>query len=143
MKQAVLFGVNTLFNFCAASRGNGSARIRENGLLLHAQLPTPRSRLSSESERLRDPVGQIILGRRDVDLDDAQFETLRLPAKAFGEHPIALEQVVQGPGRITGLPSDLPQRAPAVERSPAEAGRRQESDCMIGHTEERLYQAWQ
>jgi hypothetical protein len=53
----------------------------------------------SEPERFGHSLGQIILGHRGVDRDDRQFQPPRFPARAFGEHPIAFEQVVQGPLR--------------------------------------------
>ena len=56
-------------------------------------------RAGSQPERCCHPPGQILLGHGGVDLDGAQFETLRLLAEAFGEHPITLEQIAQGPLR--------------------------------------------
>lgn len=76
----------------------------------------------SEPEYFRHPLGQVIFGHRGVDPDDRQLETLRFLAEESGEHPVTLEQVTQGPLRIAGLIGDLPQRAPAGERGPAELG---------------------
>ena len=68
-----------------------------------------RQVFTSESERFREPLGQAILGHRGIDLDDVQSETLRLLAEACGEHPVALEQVVQGRLRVAGPAGDVPQ----------------------------------
>jgi SAM-dependent methyltransferase len=102
-----------------------------------------RQHAGLESERFRHPPGQIILGHRVVDCDDAQPELLSFLAEAFREHPISFEQVVQGALRISGLPGDLPQRAPAVEGGPAEVGRREKPHGVIRHSEEWLHEAWQ
>jgi hypothetical protein len=57
--------------------------------------------------------------------------------------PVTLQQVIQGPLRITGLVSDLPQRAAAGERGPAEAGRRQEPDGVTRLGQQRFHKARQ
>jgi hypothetical protein len=85
----------------------------------------------SQFERFRYPPGQIILGHRGVDLDDTQVKTPRFLADAFGEHLITREQIAQGPFRVTRVPGDLAQRAPTVERGPAELWRREEPNRMM------------
>src|SRR6266511_1540576 len=97
----------------------------------------------SEPECFHYLLGQVILGHRGVNLDDAHPEVVGFLVKAFREHPITFEQIVQGPLRLAGLPGDLPQGAPTLERDPTEPGRRQEPDGVIRHGEERLHEAWQ
>ena len=75
----------------------------------------------SQFERFGDSLGQVILGHRGVDLDGSQFETVRLRTEEFGEHPVTVEQVTQGPLRIAGLAGDLhsePRLANAARRKP-------------------------
>src|SRR6266542_2576449 len=74
----------------------------------------------SEPECFHYLLGQVILGHRGVNLDDAHPEVVGFLVKAFREHPITFEQIVQGPLRLAGLPGDLPQGAPPLERDPTE-----------------------
>jgi aminoglycoside phosphotransferase (APT) family kinase protein len=99
--------------------------------------------LTLQPERLGYLSGQGILGHRGVDSDSCQLQARRLLAEAFGEHPISLEQVVQGLIGVAGLTGDLPQRATAVERGPAELGRREQPDGVTGPGQQRLDQVRQ
>jgi hypothetical protein len=95
-------------------------------------------RPGSEPERLRHLPGQLVLAHRGVDLDDGQFEALRLLHEAIGEHPVAFAQVAPGPFPIGGLARDVPHRATTVERGPAELRRWQEPDGVAGLGEQGL-----
>ena len=64
-----------------------------------------------EAEHLSDPGDKLLLGHAGVHLDGGQAELPGLPAQPFGEHPVAFQQVVQGPVGIAGAVRDLPQRA--------------------------------
>src|SRR5580692_2237030 len=127
---------NDIPGFAATKEASRSATGGSNLTGVAARLlMTTRSRFeshSSESKRRRHPLIQIIFGHGGVDLDGRQAKALRFLPKPFREHPIALEQVAQGPLRIAGLARDLPQRPPAFERSPAKARRRQQPDGVTG-----------
>lgn len=84
----------------------------------------------SESESFGHAQAQIDLGHHGVYLNDVKLQRLRLLVEAFGKHPIAIQQVAEGPFWITGLPGDGPCRAPAFDRGPAELGSRQEPDGL-------------
>src|SRR6266511_4977765 len=87
----------------------------------------------SEPECFHYLLGQVILGHRGVNLDDAHPEVVGFLVKAFREHPITFEQIVQGPLRLAGLPGDLPQGAPTLERDPTEPGDRKSTRLNSSH----------
>ena len=60
------------------------------------------ARRGSESEHVRYSPGEIVLGRGGVDLDGGQPRPRRLFAQHVREHPVAFEQVAQGPSRVSG-----------------------------------------
>lgn len=101
-------------------------------------------RRGSESEHVRYPLGEIVLGRHGIYLDGRQSQTRRLLAEGVCEHPVAFEQVTQGPLRVTGFGEESPSRsAPALEHRPTEVGRREKPDGTTWDGEEGLDEAWQ
>src|SRR6185369_13079355 len=87
---------------------------------------------------------EVVLGRRDVDLNRRQSQTRCFLTQEVREHPIAFEQVTQGFFGVTGLREKSPGRsAAACDDGLAELGRRQKPDGMSRNGEKRLHEAWQ
>jgi hypothetical protein len=102
-----------------------------------------RVRRCLQSKRFRHSSGQIIHSHRGVNLNGAQFQKLRFLAEAVGEHGIAIEQVVEGPLRVTCFSEKSPFRPPAtIDHSLTELGSREKPNSVTTHGEERLNEVW-
>ena len=99
---------------------------------------------ASESEYVRHSPGEIVLRRREVDLNSVQSQTCRFIAEDVREHSIAFEQVAQGPLRIAGPGEKSPRRSAAsLDHCVSKVGRRKEPDGTTGYGEKRLDEVWQ
>ncbi len=116
---------------------SASGREFSRGKMKHA------ARLALESEHFRHSPGEIVLGRRSVDLDGVQSQTRRFLAQDVREHPIAFEQVAQGSFRVTG-PRDKSPRGSAttLDHCLTKIRRRQKPDSTGRRAEERLHKLW-